>query len=69
MTAHRERTKSMKRKFYVFILAAAIVLSATVPAFGDSYKGKESYVPVNITLDGEETSWESGSPRLIEGIT
>ena len=59
----------MKKKIYVFILAAAIVLGTTVPAFGESYKGKESYVPVNVTLDGKDTFWESGSPRLVEGIT
>ena len=59
----------MKKKIYVFILAAAIVLGTTVPAFGESYKGKESYVPVNVTLDGKDTFWESGSPQLVEGIT
>lgn len=59
----------MKKKIYVFILAALIVLNATVPAWGESYTKKEGYVSVSIVLDGDVTSWESGSPRLVEGIT
>ena len=59
----------MKKKIYVFILAALIVLNAAVPAWGESYTKKEGYVSVSIVLDGDVTSWESGSPRLVEGIT
>ncbi len=59
----------MIKRFYVLILAAILVLSAAVPAWGESYTKKESYVPVTVTLDGEITAWESGSPRLVEGIT
>ena len=59
----------MRKRIYVFILASVIALTATVPVLGKSYTKMEGYVPVNVTLDGETTLWESGSPRLVEGIT
>ena len=58
----------MKRRIYTFILAALLVLGAAVPAWGEGYT-RSGYVPVTVTIDGERTAWDSGSPRLVEGIT
>ena len=58
----------MTKRIYTLILAALLMLGAAVPAGGESYT-RSSYVPVTVTLDGESTEWDSGSPRLVEGIT
>ena len=68
MTDHRERIIKMKRRIYTFILAALLVLGAAVPAWGEGYT-RSGYVPVTVTIDGERTAWDSGPPRLVEGIT
>ena len=59
----------MKKRIFTLILATLLTFSATIPVWGESYTKKESYAPVALTIDGELTAWESGSPRLVEGIT
>ena len=59
----------MKKRIFTFVLTAVLLFCTAVPAWAESYTKTESYAPVALTIDGELTAWESGSPRLIEGIT
>ena len=59
----------MKKRIFTFVLTAVLTFCAVVPAWAQGYTKTESYAPVALTIDGELTAWESGSPRLIEGIT
>ncbi len=55
----------MKKKIYTLILAVAVMFTAVVTASAEN----ESHIPVTVTLDGNETAWGTGGPRLVGGIT
>ncbi len=55
----------MKKNIYALILTVAIILATLVTASAEN----ESYIPVSVTLDGNKTVWNGGSPRLVGGIT